>query len=315
MIGKLFVDPIQLTNFCKKYSYLLVTQDNSSMDEMLPVTGIEPLDLARANDISFCRFEDERVAGWLKNSQAGFVFLPPSLQGKDFLPLETTYIFADHPRLAILNFINEFWTQSSDEVFDNDLDVHPNATLGKNVKIGRYCSIGSDVTIDDNSTIGNNTTIMHATIGKNCVIGSNVTIGGDGFGFEDEDNEVIAFPHLGGVIIGDCVRIGSSTCVDRASLGNTIIEDHAKIDNLVHVAHNVKIGRAAKVIAMSIIGGSTTIGKNSWVAPGASLRDWISVGDNALVGLGAVVTRNVEDGQAVVGNPARVIEKTKNRYR
>jgi UDP-3-O-[3-hydroxymyristoyl] glucosamine N-acyltransferase len=226
----------------------------------------------------------------------------------------TTYIFADYPRRALLNFINNFWvdTSNADEI---EYCIHPTAKIGDNVRLGKFCVIGAHVEVGDDTVIGNNTTIMHAKIGKRCQIGSSATIGGDGFGFEDEGENVISFPHLGGVIIGDDVRIGSSTCIDRASLGNTIIQDRVKIDNLVHVAHNVVIGRSSKVVAMSFIGGSTKIGKNAWIAPGAVLRDWVDVGNDALVGMGAVVTKSVLDNESVIGNPAKPIKKTDKRYR
>lgn len=318
MIGSLNIKKDELINFCNQFSYILQypqigTALKKGQSEYI-ITGIEPINTASSSDITFCRFEDEFAELWIKTTKAGCVIVPKSFENASFLKPKTTYIFADYPRLALLNLINLFW-------HDNDMDhdvgtgIHPDAEIGENVKIGKFCVIGPDVKIGDDTVIGNNTTIMHAQIGQRCHVGSSVTIGGEGFGFEDEGDDVLNFPHLGGVIIGDDVRIGSSTCIDRASLGNTIIEDLVKIDNLVHVAHNVIIGRATKVIAMTIIGGSTKIGQKSWIAPGVSLRDWISIGDNALVGLGAVVTKNVEDDQAVIGNPAKPIEKTKKRYR
>lgn len=320
LIGRLNVSISDLTEFSSRLSYDLrlpsaVHQASLSQEDLARFTGIEPIDTAQVTDISFCRFEDERAKVWLKNSHAGVVFVPLSFKNSDVLSASAAYIFAEHPRLAILNFINEFWVNEDNELADHAGDVHPNAKIGRNVKIGRHCYIGANVELGDNTIIGNNTTINHAKIGQDCNIGCCVTIGNDGFGFEDENEEVLTFPHLGGVTIGDNVRVGSSTCIDRASLGNTIIEDHAKIDNLVHLAHNVVIGRAAKITAMTIIAGSTKIGKNAWVAPGATLRDWITIGENAFVGIGAVVTRNVESDKAVFGNPARAIQKPKSRYR
>jgi UDP-3-O-[3-hydroxymyristoyl] glucosamine N-acyltransferase len=315
MIGVLDACVSDLIEFCEKHKFELSLASQFRETRNFRITAVAPIDSAEKQHISFCRFEDERASKWISSSAAGFVFVPPSYLNSSVLLSNTCYIFADHPRLAILDFIREYWIDNEEQLFDDKNDVHPNAKIGPNVKIGKHCAIGSDVEIGGDTIIGNNTTIMHAKIGERCLIGSCVTIGGEGFGFEDKDNEVLPFPHLGSVIIGDDVRIGSSTCIDRASLGNTIIEDQVKIDNLVHVAHNVVIGRAAKVIAMTIIGGSTKIGKSAWVAPGASLRDWITVGENSLVGMGAVVTRDVDDNQAVVGNPARVIDKTKKRYR
>ena len=275
---------------------------------------IKPINDASKTDISFCRFDDKRGKGWVKNSGAGCVIVPLSMMGDECLKPYTTYVFAEYPRLALLHLIKLHW-KMEDNHFGYEEAIHPTSSIGKNVKLGRNCVIGPYVEIGDGTQIGNNTTISNAKIGRNCRIGSCVTVGGDGFGFEDEGGDVEPFPHIGGVWIGDDVRIGSSTCIDRASLGQTIIENKVKIDNLVHIAHNVKIGEASKIIAMSIIGGSTTIGKNSWIAPGSSVRDWVEIGKDSIVGLGAVVVGNIPDDTAVVGNPAKPITKTRKRYK
>jgi UDP-3-O-[3-hydroxymyristoyl] glucosamine N-acyltransferase len=120
---------------------------------------------------------------------------------------------------------------------------------------------------------------------------------------------VTSFPHVGGVEIEDDVEIGANTCIDRGSLGNTIVRRGAKIDNLVHIAHNVVVGRNAFVIANAMIGGSTILGDGSWTSPSATLRDGIRIGDGATVGLGAVVTKSIPDGAVWMGTPARPISE------
>ena len=313
MIGILNSSYKDLILFCDHQGYNLIPSRDGLTGEMTRITGVEPIDSASKLDISFCRFDDSRADRWLRKSNAGFIFITPSMENSTALKPETCYIVANYPRLALLKFVQKFWTEDDAEYSEHA--IHPTAILGKNVKIGKNCVIGANVSIGDSTIVGNNTTIKHAKIGSRCSIGSCVTIGGDGFGFEDIDGDVLNFPHLGTVEIGDDVRIGSSTCIDRASLGKTIIKDKVKIDNLVHVAHNVVVGEASKIIAMSIIGGSTKIGKNTWIAPGVSVRDWVDIGSDVLVGMGAVVTKSVPDGQAVIGNPAKSIEKSKNRYR
>ena len=313
MIGKLTSCYSDLVEFCHYSGYKLRPSSKKSPEAQTKITGAEPIGEASFSDISFCRFNDERAGEWLRNSEAGFIFICLDMETSGALKSNTSYILADHPRLAFLRFIEKFWSYEDDE--NQEFNIHPEAKIGKNVKIGKNCVVGANVEIGDFTVIGNNTTIIHAQIGRNCSIGSCVTIGGDGFGFEDVDGEVLTFPHIGTVKIGDDVRIGSSTCVDRASLGQTLIEDKVKIDNLVHIAHNVVVGSGSKIVAMSIIGGSTKIGKNSWIAPGVSVRDWVEIGSDVLVGMGAVVTKSVPDGKAVIGNPAKSIEKTKNRYR
>ena len=222
------------------------------------------------------------------------------------------------PRLEILRFITKFWSEPH---IDYDLKsnpiIHSEAVIEDNVKIGPFSVIGPGVCIKKGVTIGANCHIENTLIEENSIIGSSVTIGGAGFGFEDDPvtGDTLHFPHIGRVVIGSNVSVGSCTCIDRGSIGNTIIGDNTKIDNLVHIAHNVKIGRDCKIIALAIIGGSVRIGDGSWISPAAAIRDWRNIGKNVLVGLGAVVTKNVAEGEVVVGNPAKPIERTKNRYK
>lgn len=321
MIGKTGINLINLQSFCDFYSYQFrppkYLTDNYINPHEVFITGIEPIESACETDLSFCRFENQKADIWIEQSEAGCLILPFAYKDSEWLCSKKAYIFAEHPRLALLNLIEKFWVSAEDATDTPGIHsyIHPTAKLGPNVVVGRFCTIGADVEIGEGTIIGNNTTIMHSKIGNRCQIGSSVTIGGEGFGFEDDEGDVRTFPHIGGIIIGNDVRIGSSTCIDRASLGNTMIQDNVKIDNLVHIAHNVNIGRNSKVIAMSIIGGSTNIGENVWVAPGSSIRDWINIGDDVLIGMGAVVTKDVSNNEAIVGNPAKQIRKNRNRYR
>ncbi len=197
--------------------------------------------------------------------------------------------------------------------------ISPSAIIDSGSTIGKNAFIGHNVVIEENCTIGENVVILHNTvildgtiIGNNVAIGSNNTIGGVGFGYEknvDGDFELI--PHLGNIIIGDNVDIGNNTCIDRAVLGNTVLEDNVKIDNLVHIAHGVKIKRNAVVIANAMVAGSVEVGENSWIAPSASIMNKKNVGKNSLVGLGAVVTKPVEENVIVAGNPAKFIRSIK----
>jgi UDP-3-O-[3-hydroxymyristoyl] glucosamine N-acyltransferase len=126
---------------------------------------------------------------------------------------------------------------------------------------------------------------------------------------KDASGRYQRFPHVGGVRIGADVEIGSNVCIDRGSIGDTVICDGARIDNLVHVAHNVVIGENAVVIANAMLGGSARVERDSWIAPSASIMNQASVGAGAVVGLGAVVLRDVAANTVVAGNPARELER------
>ena len=178
--------------------------------------------------------------------------------------------------------------------------IHSSVTIGPFCVIGK-CEIGEGSIIDSHCKIGDNTKIS-----KRVKISTGVVIGGNGYGYsEDDDGSILRIPHIGGVVIGDDVEIGSNTCIDRGTLGNTLVEQGVKIDNLVHIAHNVIIGKNSMIVANVVIGGSTLIGENSWIAPSSTLRDGISVGSGSTVGLAALVTKSIPDNEIWAGFPAK----------
>ena len=148
------------------------------------------------------------------------------------------------------------------------------------------------------------------SIGSDVTIHSGTVVGADGFGYEkDENGEVFKFPHIGGVIIENDVEIGANTCIDKGSLGNTLIKRGAKIDNLVHIAHNVEIGENTFVIANAMVGGSTKIGDNAWIAPSVSLMNGISIGKDVTIGMSSLVTKAIPDGETYAGSPAKPLKE------
>jgi UDP-3-O-[3-hydroxymyristoyl] glucosamine N-acyltransferase len=149
-------------------------------------------------------------------------------------------------------------------------------------------------------------------IGDNCQICETAKLGNEGFGFEpDEDGNLEFFPHFCGVIIGENVRIGSYSCVDRGNMRDTIIGDNVKIDNLVHVAHNVKIGKNTMVVAGTVLCGSVEIGDSCFIGANSVIRQHLKIGNNSIIGMGSVVTKNVPDNEIWAGNPARKLKDNK----
>jgi UDP-3-O-[3-hydroxymyristoyl] glucosamine N-acyltransferase len=162
------------------------------------------------------------------------------------------------------------------------------------------------------SRIGCNTIIYpgvfigpHVVIGADCVIGANTVIGGPGFGYVTDERGHHYREHVQGVEIADDVHIGANTCIDQGRHRTTKIGRGTRIDNLVHIAHNVVVGRRCLIIAHSMIAGSVVVGDDVTVSPGALVRDHRDIGDGAHVGQGANVVKAVEPGQTVMGNPAR----------
>ncbi len=262
---------------------------------------------AKPDQITFCNRNDEIGVNMISDTEAKLIICSTKIM--DILPEfeGKTLLFTSNPRLTFIKVCTHFFP------IEKKSGIHDSAILGDNCEIAKDAYVGKLVTMGDHVKIGAGTIIHdgvhiydNVTIGDNCIIHSGTVIGADGFSYEkDENSEYLKFPHYSGVVIGNNVEVGANTCIDRGSLSNTIIEDGVKIDNLIHVAHNVRIGKNSVVIALSMIGGSTVIKENAWIAPSASLRNKIIIGENSLVGLGAVVTKNVPDNTTVMGVPAK----------
>lgn len=219
-------------------------------------------------------------------------------------------IVVENPKLLFSFLVNKFF------VHNKEKKIHTSAVISTTAVIGKSCYIGPNTIIDENVIIGDNciidgnvTIYSNVSLGDNVKIQSGSVIGGEGFGYlRSTDFGTINFPHVGGVIVEDNVHIGANTCIDRGALGYTILKRDSKVDNLVHIAHNVVIGEGSWVIANAMVAGSVKIGKNTWVAPSSCLKDTISIGDNVTVGMGAVVTKNIPDDQIWAGVPARELK-------
>jgi len=209
-------------------------------------------------------------------------------------------------------------------------DIHPTAVIdttaiiGKGSRIGAGCYIGPKVKIGENATIypnatildesviGNNTTIWSGTvirerceIGNNCIIHPNATIGADGFGFRPcSEMGLVKIPQIGNVIIGNNVEIGANSCVDRGKFSSTVLGDGCKIDNLVQIGHNSKLGRFCIMAGNSGLAGSVTLGNGVVIGGSASIKDHTTIGDGAIIGAGSGVTGDIPAGKVMLGYPA-----------
>lgn len=221
-----------------------------------------------------------------------------ALATRDVSILATTTPRLDFMRiLSLLSKTPGFQKRGEAAVIHESAQVSNTAVIGRGVVIGKNTKIGHFVVINDG-----------VEVGENCVIKSGAVIGEDGFGFErDETGKAVRFFHLGSVRIGNDVEIGSLTTVCRGTLSDTVIEDGAKIDDHVHIAHNCRIGRHAFVIACAEVSGGVVLGEGVWVGPNASIIQQLKIGNGALVGIAANVLRDVEPGATMVGNPAKSI--------
>lgn len=182
--------------------------------------------------------------------------------------------------------------------------VHPTVRLSPGVVIEDGVSVGEGTVVGPNAVLRRGT-----CVGRWCEIQSGAVLGDAGFGFErDAENRPLRMIHLGGVHIGDHVQVGALTAVARGALGDTVLEDYVKINNLCHVAHNCHIGWGTIIGACADLCGSLRIGRNCWIAPNCSIRQKLAIGDGAIVGMGAVVVKDVPAGAMVYGNPAKPAE-------
>ena len=197
-------------------------------------------------------------------------------------------------KISESSFIGSFSTVGENSIIGEKCIIENQVFIGNNVKIGNGCLIYPGVKILDDTIIG-----------QNCIIHSSTTIGSDGFGFApNDDGSYKKIPQTGNVVIGDNVEIGSSSTLDRATLGSTIINNGVKLDNQIQIAHNVEIGENTAIAAQSGVAGSTKIGKNCMIGGQVGIIGHIEIGDNVKIQAQAGVTSNIESNSRVTGTPA-----------
>ena len=302
-------DKIQLSEIIKWHIENNGSIENNGVPDNHIISIPRAIDLSDASNISMLtsKYED-KIETILGSTSCKVIIIPEKLLHPSFNKEGKVFLFHENPKELLINFCKEFLRFGSENQSE---DIHPSAIietgakLGKNVIIGANTFVCKDSEIGDYSTLGANNTIKNASIDHHVSIGSNNTIGENGFGYSKKENgESELFPHFGKVMIMDNVHIGNNTCIDRGSLSDTVIKTGVKIDNLVHIAHNVVISENSYIIACSMIAGSVEIGKNCWIAPSSTIRNAITIGENVTVGLASTVVKSIPNDTVVMGNPA-----------
>jgi len=293
-----------LTTLSEIISFIGTNGDVNCNEKNLKIIGFKPITSAKSAEMSFYSNNDEKAFDIISSSNASVILCDRKLK-ETLKNLDQNLIFVNNPRLWFFRCVKRFSNT------ERPLGIHPTAVVeseinGKNIFVGPHTFVGKNVTVGDNTVIFGNVSVYENTsIGKNVTIKAGSVIGSRGFGYEiDENNNVETFHHIGGVEIHDDVEIGANVCIDKGSLENTVIGERSIIDNLVHVSHNVKIGKDVQVVALTMLGGSAILEDNCLIAMSSTLRDHVRIGRNSIVGLGSVVTKDVKSNSTVYGNPA-----------
>ncbi len=295
-------------------------------DSSIQISEVAEIQNARVGSITF--LSNQMYNKYLNTTEASAIFV-----SDEKLVQNRNGILVDNPQLAIAKTLAMFFPE---EVHPHDIhtssSIDSSAKIGKNVtiqagaviengvEIGDDVFIGANVFIGHNSKIGSdcrvyqNVVIYHSTIiGDRSIIHGSAVLGCDGFGFVPGENQHFKIPQTGRVVLGEDVEIGANSVIDRATIGETIIDKMTKIDNLVHVGHNVQIGKACLITAQVGIAGSTKVGDNSQMGGQAGVVPHVEIGPNSIIAAKSGVTKSLTGNQMYGGYPARPIRDQHKR--
>jgi UDP-3-O-[3-hydroxymyristoyl] glucosamine N-acyltransferase len=292
------------------------------------IRGVSGFDAVKEDDLTFA--EDHKRLVQAIASQAAAIIVSmdvPDLQGR-------SGIRVPNPKLAFASLLELFYPVASHEP-----GVHATAVLGKNVQLAEGVAVCAHAVIGDEVCIGYGTTVGAGVsvgdgvrIGKQCVLDPNVVvyrqtqigdrvlihggsvIGGDGFGYIFHNGAYVKVPQVGNVVIEDDVEIGCNVCIDRSTIGSTLIRRGTKIDNLVQIAHNNHIGKHVILAGQVGLSGSVTVGDYTVMGGRAGVSDHVTIGDRVQVGIASLLTKSVPSGQSVLGYPARATNDVKRQW-
>jgi UDP-3-O-[3-hydroxymyristoyl] glucosamine N-acyltransferase len=285
------------------------------------LTAVGPLDRAGPGALTLA--VSPRYAGALEASRAGAVLVPPALADSPAGP--AARIVVGDPYGAIVRVIRRLFPAAVGPPgidptarigpgceLGADVALGPFVVLGRGVRLGDRCRLSEGVSIGEGVTVGEDTRMdarvicyAGARIGRRVVLKAGAVIGGDGFGYLSRGSGHERIPHVGGCVIGDDVEIGSNSCVDRGSLDDTVIGQGTKLDNLVHVGHNVRIGERCLLMAGVGVAGSTRLGNDVILSGHVGVTDHLAIGDRVQVAAKSAVIGNVPADSVLSGNPAR----------
>jgi UDP-3-O-[3-hydroxymyristoyl] glucosamine N-acyltransferase len=287
------------------------------------VKGAATLETATADDVSF--LARRKYIPYLCSTRAAAVIVSRELGEIDEIPEDTILLWVDDAHLALAEALSLLYPEPPRKA-----EIAPTATVGPEVelgtdvsvgdysvvgagskladgvKVGPLCFIGEGCVVGEGTELKDQVSLYDKTfVGARCILHSGTRVGVDGFGYVFHENEHKKVPQVGRCVIEDDVELGANVCIDRGSVGETRVGAGTKIDNLVHIAHNVKIGRNCIIVAQVGIAGSTNVGHGVALAGQVGIIGHLNIGDGAKVAAQAGVSHDIPAGETWFGYPAR----------
>lgn len=294
-------------------------------DGEVVIERVAPIDEAKPGEITFV--SNPKYLNFVRTTKASAIIVAPALRS-----IQRNMIVMPNPYLGFARAV----TVLMKHALTRPVGVHPTAIVAPTAKLGSYISVGPHVIVEEGAVIGDrvtlmagvyigskvvvgedtwihpNTTIYHdSRIGKRCVIHANVSVGSDGFGWAPEGRHYVAIPQVGVSVIGDDVSIGANSVINRGGLGDTTIGNGTKIDSLVVVSHNVKVGQDCLFVSLVGISGSVEIGEHVTLGGQVGVAGHLKIGDNAQVAAQSGVSHTLEPNKTYFGTPARPMNEMK----
>lgn len=307
---------INLSELCKLLNGELLGDSSIIIEDIAEVKNAQP------GQITF--ISNKKYASHLKESKASAVIISREME-EPSIPS----IIVEDPQIAMAKTLEYFHENS-----DYPVGIDANAVINESAVLGEGCYVGAGSIIKDGAVVGTDSRIMenvlidrNVTIGENCVInpganiladttignrveiGSGTVIGSEGFGYLPDDDKILKVPQVGRVIIEDDVSIGANCCVDRATMGITILRKGVKLDNLIQIAHNVEVGENTIIAAQTGIAGSTKVGSGVLIGGQSGLVGHINIGDGVQIAAKTAVMKSFPDKEIISGIPARLHKK------
>lgn len=285
-------------------------------DYNFKIYGVSYIGKPRSNTAMYISRKIAEQLGELEFVEQCLVFAETGIEIPEALKKKHAILLVDNPQLAYAKLAMELEHMQIEEdkkyqyIYRDGSYISETAVIGEGAYIEPGCLVGHNVVIGENAVILKGTVVRNAVIGDRFLANEYAVIGANGFTMaEDGKGDKIRIPSLGKVKIKNDVEVGVHNNISRGSGENTILEDYVKLDAFVHIGHDAHLMKNVEVTAGAVVGGFDMVGEKAFLGLNSTLRNRIKIGDGALVGMGSVVTKSVEEDIVAVGNPAKTLRR------